>query len=328
MFDDATSIKTTLFTFYIAYILFAISKLIIDNDYSSVSLVLLMITIVATIGFTLALKYADNYVLVQKISISFYIFFAQSLLWQTLGSGHVIFLLLAILILLIIVLSFKKEYRNSYIKLFIYYNVSLIFIDMVWRADNTEITWYFNSNIFAVFWITSSIIAIAFINRLFTEKILHELQDQTFHDNLTKVKNSRAFYQDIERFDLDFERLNIDYTLVFLDIDKFKDINDTYGHSIGDEALIAFCDVIKRNIRSNDDIYRIGGDEFIIVFRKMMKDQIYIKMEHIKKKIDELDVHGINIKFSYGVKIKKSVDVSGIALLKQADELMYQDKKN
>ena len=76
------------------------------------------------------------------------------------------------------------------------------------------------------------------------------------------------------------------------------------------------------NIRSNDDIYRIGGDEFIIVFRKMMKDQIYIKMEHIKKKIDELDVHGINIKFSYGVKIKKSVDVSGIALLKQADELI------
>ena len=91
------------------------------------------------------------------------------------------------------------------------------------------------------------------------EKLKHEL----YHDDLTSVYNKKYFTNYIISSDGKLQR---DGTMVFIDLNKFKQINDTYGHTIGDNALEVFSSFLSSNLRENDKIIRYAGDEFVILF--------------------------------------------------------------
>lgn len=133
-------------------------------------------------------------------------------------------------------------------------------------------------------------------------------------DHLTGAFNRKVLKElDVGVFD----------TLVFVDLNDFKKINDELGHDVGDEVLKKFVEVAKENLRSEDVIIRLGGDEFLIIMRRCPKNEAKDRIE----KIGEIfkDSHKVKPTFSYGI-TRFSGDLN--ESVKLADERMYKMKRN
>ena len=156
-----------------------------------------------------------------------------------------------------------------------------------------------------------------------TKEDTSRLSYEATHDPLTGVLN-RAAYEDI------MERHG-DGRLAFLiiDIDYFKQINDTYGHNVGDKALKRVADALKKSFRSEDFICRIGGDEFVVIMINAgseLKALVASKIESIAKSVkDEKDgMPGITL--SIGVAFSDRKDPSG-TIFEDADKALYRAKE-
>ena len=119
--------------------------------------------------------------------------------------------------------------------------------------------------------ILSSYVAL-FLISYFLEKARQTIETQletiSLTDFLTSAKNRRGFDQELRQIIEMSKRTHRTFCLVFLDIDNFKQVNDRYGHDVGDEILVAITRVIKENLRTNDEIFRIGGEEFAILLQE------------------------------------------------------------
>jgi diguanylate cyclase (GGDEF)-like protein len=101
---------------------------------------------------------------------------------------------------------------------------------------------------------------------------LGELRFLADHDPLTRLLNRRAFVNRLEAEVARAKRYGRSFGLVFADLDDFKQLNDRYGHSTGDEALVAFAGVLTESLRRPDDAFRIGGDEFAVILAEATED--------------------------------------------------------
>ena len=122
-------------------------------------------------------------------------------------------------------------------------------------------------------------------------------------------------------------------SIIMMDIDFFKKVNDTYGHMAGDEVLVEFAQRIVRNIRTIDLAVRYGGEEFIIIlpksdaaFVKLVAERIRARIEKIPFKISDHSVP-INITVSIGVSLSADKYMDGTSLMGSADEALYQAKE-
>lgn len=164
------------------------------------------------------------------------------------------------------------------------------------------------------------------------KKMEERLRSLSITDELTGLYNRRGFLTFADHHIKAAERRKESVLLILIDLDGLKQINDAYGHNIGDQALMDAAHVIKQTFRSTDVTARISGDEFVVV----TTDSDGNGQESIKKRIEErLKEHnskGIkpyHLSFSYGVAIFDPRDPSSIdRLLVKADELMYLNKNN
>lgn len=104
-------------------------------------------------------------------------------------------------------------------------------------------------------------------------------------DELTKVYNRRYFQQRLEEEIARIERAGGVFSIAMLDIDNFKDINDTYGHPVGDEVLIKYVERIRSGLRTSDNICRFGGDEFVVIMPNTNQREARAAMERLEKLI-------------------------------------------
>jgi len=159
------------------------------------------------------------------------------------------------------------------------------------------------------------------------EKEINELMKKAIYDELTQIYN-RRYFQSVLKNELEkVKRYNIDSCLLFFDIDFFKKINDNYGHDIGDLVLKNLSSLVKNSIRTTDQFFRIGGEEFaIILTNTTLKDatQVAEKIRIITKNYTFEKVGKITI--SIGVTKIKKTDTEEL-LYKRADEALYQSKK-
>lgn len=179
------------------------------------------------------------------------------------------------------------------------------------------------------------------------EKERTELQEAAMRDPLTKLYNRRGFEGRMaeiipkERSAPDQRKNTLDHdplTLMTIDIDHFKKVNDTYGHENGDLALKALSDILRNELRNYDIISRFGGEEFVIAFPKTTKEEVLKKFGADPEKGE-----GARLNFSITVDGKEiPIAVSGgiteygfndeaeslEAALKRTDELLYAAKKN
>lgn len=157
--------------------------------------------------------------------------------------------------------------------------------------------------------------------------LMNDLINALRYDKPTGIYNRRYFN---ELMDIEMEkaaRYGSDFCLVMIDMDNFKDINDTYGHIVGDQVLQYFAQTVKMFIRSSDIVARYGGDEFIMVFYHSTYENTLSKVESIRKYLEENPFNG-NIKLRFSAGICRYIDGKTIDnIITSADIAMYKQKK-
>jgi diguanylate cyclase (GGDEF)-like protein len=142
-------------------------------------------------------------------------------------------------------------------------------------------------------------------------------------DRLTGLLNQAALSQRVE------EPEGFDGVVVVCDMDNFKDINDRYGHLVGDEILRNIGNLLQSSIRHEDEAFRWGGDEFVILFRNQRTLVAMRRMADIESRLRDFRVRGLGvlpIRFSWG-----AADTEGRAVrdaLDEADRNMYIVKRS
>lgn len=149
-------------------------------------------------------------------------------------------------------------------------------------------------------------------------------------DELTNISNRRGFIVLAQHSLKLCARQNIPAALVFLDLDKFKSINDRFGHAEGDRALVAFASQMKRSFRDSDLFARLGGDEFVVLLSNTAKQQAEEVIQRFNRSLTKYNQEadrGYDIAFSYGVvefSAEKRVAIE--ELLANGDSMMYEAK--
>lgn len=152
-----------------------------------------------------------------------------------------------------------------------------------------------------------------------------------YHDALTGLPN-RSFLLETLRQEISFARRSPHQcALLFLDLDKFKPVNDTYGHSVGDELLLAIADRVSRAVRKSDTVARFGGDEFVILLPDLPNASVAAtlagKLNNALSMPFYIAGNALSISASIGISLypRDSEDIED--LIRKADEAMYAVKK-
>jgi diguanylate cyclase (GGDEF)-like protein len=167
------------------------------------------------------------------------------------------------------------------------------------------------------------------INELESE--LDRAYKELLLDPLTKAYNRKAFEKDLEEILKVGKNKDLDVVIAIVDLDHFKSINDTYGHLVGDFVLKKLVELIKGLLRKEDKIYRIGGDEFVIIFNRThlknaekIIDRIVLTIKKTKLKYKK---NLIEITVSIGLTMHKKGDTKE-TIIHRADEALYEAKKS
>lgn len=147
-------------------------------------------------------------------------------------------------------------------------------------------------------------------------------------DSLTGAVNSRHFYE-LAQIEMDrLERYGHSFTLVYIDLDNFKAVNDQFGHTAGDQALRNVVRSIQDHIRKTDVIARLGGDEFVVLLPETQQEAAHIVVTNLQTSLlKEMEQNKWPITFSIGVLTCQVVMPSIDALVHMTDELMYSIKR-
>lgn len=165
------------------------------------------------------------------------------------------------------------------------------------------------------------------VNKL--EQELEQAKKESKEDFLTRLYNKRALDEFLEVKEAEFKRYERNYTLVMFDLDKFKDVNDTYGHEAGDAILRAFAKILKKDSRSVDIVGRFGGEEFVAILSEtdLMGGVAFAQKVRadVEKARFMYKSQRIKVTTSCGVAERK-VHISAQAALNSADEYLYKAK--
>lgn len=151
-----------------------------------------------------------------------------------------------------------------------------------------------------------------------------------YTDPLTKANNRAAFYDCLQREIKRANRANQPFSLIFVDIDYFKSINDDYGHDCGDLALASVARWMMESVRGSDAVFRFGGEEFVVLLSDTNLEGAAVIAERIRADIEShtlaYGMEVLNITASLGVSTLNGDDHPD-SLVKRADAAMYQAKR-
>jgi diguanylate cyclase (GGDEF)-like protein len=157
------------------------------------------------------------------------------------------------------------------------------------------------------------------------------LRNQVLQDPLTRVLNRRGLEIHVKQLSAESKRKNITISMMLIDIDHFKQINDRYGHDVGDEVLMAFANELQIASREVDICARIGGEEFIIIMPFTDLNGATELAERVRNQINNhlhqvLQQH-IKVTCSIGV-VEADTSLDFNTLYKKADKALYQAKES
>ncbi|MFC6051382.1 diguanylate cyclase [Acinetobacter sp. Ac_877] len=209
-------------------------------------------------------------------------------------------------------------------------------------ASNSEIVAQQNQGIifFLIIFVTSLVLAVSLIIALLEQRLEErnkelisanrELANQSLQDNLTKLPN-RLFLTDYAHILFSQQRLTQGKSaFLYIDLDRFKAVNDVFGHHVGDQLLIQFANKIHKQLASHEKLLRIGGDEFLLVIEDSTLEYATYTAERIHQIVQEgFSIVGkeINISISIGIALFPEHGNNLQDLLMNADSAMLNSKK-
>lgn len=160
--------------------------------------------------------------------------------------------------------------------------------------------------------------------------LFHQALKMAYTDPLTKANNRTAFNDTVLREIKRSNRAQQHLSLIFVDVDHFKSINDSYGHECGDLALASVASWIKDSVRGSDVVFRYGGEEFVVLLANTDLESATIIAERIRSDIEEhtlaYGMNALRITASLGVSSLRGDDTLE-SFVKRADEAMYHAKR-
>lgn len=163
-------------------------------------------------------------------------------------------------------------------------------------------------------------------------RLYKEVQEQAIRDGLTRLFNRMEFQRQLQVEVERSARYNGEFTLLLLDIDHFKRLNDTYGHQAGDEALKALAGILTKGIRLVDMAARYGGEEFIIILPQTSIEGALIIAERLRSRVAantiKTDAGDISMTISIGLASFPVDEKTTDGLIKKADIALYSAKEN
>jgi len=166
-------------------------------------------------------------------------------------------------------------------------------------------------------------------------KLSQEIKYLAYHDKLTGCVNYTWIVEFLEKEIARSRRFIKEFSIILIDVDHFKAINDTYGHLVGNDALAAFACVIKANLRNMDIVGRYGGEEFLIILPELGSNGALEVLERIRGKLAEARITSRHLKDGIGISLQFSAGVASFPynannandLIKLADDVLYQAKQ-
>lgn len=162
------------------------------------------------------------------------------------------------------------------------------------------------------------------------DKLVHQTKNLyalATTDSLTGLLNRRELLAQAQIITAHAKRNQSTYAVLALDVDHFKQVNDTYGHQIGDDVLVSLADSLTGNLRINDLVARVGGEEFLVVICDINVDDAFEIAEKIRLNIASCLLNDIAVTVSIGVGLSQA-NYSLTDVWKHADIALYQAKNN
>lgn len=163
-------------------------------------------------------------------------------------------------------------------------------------------------------------------------KRYYEVSKKSITDPLTKTYNRRYFNDKLKENILNSNENNVPVSLIMFDVDKFKQINDTYGHLVGDEVLKEIAVRIKNTVRTDDVVSRFGGEEFAVILPRLTAEQAYMIAERIRNEVSSKPIKtskgDLYITISGGVADYPEKAESAEKLISHADRALYAGCKS
>ena len=148
-------------------------------------------------------------------------------------------------------------------------------------------------------------------------------------DSLTGLLNRRELQVQAQNVIYQATRNQSTFAILSLDIDFFKNVNDTHGHQVGDKVLVHLANLLTENRRANDIEARVGGEEFILILPDINEQNAYRLSESLRKRIESESINNIFITVSIGLVVtRKNADVNFDELLQLSDNALYDSKDN
>lgn len=158
-----------------------------------------------------------------------------------------------------------------------------------------------------------------------------ELEKHANYDTLTELPNRRLFFERLEWIVAESERTSSTAAILYIDLDAFKDVNDTYGHEVGDGVLVTVGNRLLQCIQETDFVARLGGDEFAVLLQDI---EDIPGTENLAKKIHKvlqesmlIDTIECKVSSSIGIAVYPDMGKDGETLLRNADSAMYEIKR-
>ena len=170
-----------------------------------------------------------------------------------------------------------------------------------------------------------AIVLLVYRSFIASKKRNEELDYLAARDPLTNCYNRRILFEVMNRDFLDLPQIE-EYCILMVDIDHFKSVNDTYGHSIGDTVLCGVAELLQANIRKSDSVARFGGEEFCIILPNTTQEQAIRIAEAIRIKVEKATFEDIPVTCSFGVTSIKFKARTPSELIEQADLALYEAK--
>ncbi len=210
----------------------------------------------------------------------------------------------------------------------------------VWEFQNTVDGQWYQCRDQAIKWIDGRLVRMEIATNITDRKqaeeelkIAKEMAEALARrDELTGLNNRRAFFSDGEKLFNQAKRYAHPFTLIMLDIDYFKKINDTYGHAAGDDVLESLANTLRDQVREVDIIGRLGGEEFAIILPETKLTDAFLMAERLRVAIENIKVSSekgnINVTASFGISVYSQESASLEDILNKADDSLYQAKRN